>query len=171
MAEKYSYWAICSLILSLLFFVPFLPALGIISGVIALIADKGRKGRGLAIAGILMGILFLILQMAVAFTFFNFVSTLLGIVQGGSPQEQVDRCLEKGNGTSKDMCIILAITTNANISSTFDPALCDREISDVELIGYCNALLKRDKSFCYNISHSDTRIKCFGLIDELQRKS
>ncbi|MEO0513239.1 MAG: DUF4190 domain-containing protein [Planctomycetota bacterium] len=69
--EKTSILAILSLILGLICFVPLLGVLAIVLGVFALIgigSSQGRtKGTGLAVAGIVLGLLFSVLQTGALF--------------------------------------------------------------------------------------------------------
>jgi hypothetical protein len=69
-AERTSTLAIISLVLSLICFVPGLPTLGSLLGVFALIgisSSQGRiKGTGLALAGIILGLLFSMAQIGLA---------------------------------------------------------------------------------------------------------
>lgn len=70
MEQRTSVLAIVALVCSLICFVPLLPALGVILAVIALVLISGSGGRiggrGLAIAALILGLLFSALQIGIA---------------------------------------------------------------------------------------------------------
>lgn len=70
--------ALTSLVLSLLFFIPALPLLGVVFGVVGLqrCANRRRNGQGLAIAGIVIGAVVTAIQLMVLYLYFSFMGAV-----------------------------------------------------------------------------------------------
>jgi len=170
--EKYSALAITSFILSLIFFVPFISTIGFILGIISLIVisrNQKLKGKGFAIAAIIIGLLVTIVWVLLFIFVYSIFSTFSSLGKG-TPQEQMNNCLEK-SGLNKELCVITTIGINYNQTSSFNESICDTELQYPDTQNLCKAIILKDKSYCYNILDSDARIKCVGMIDEIQRKS
>ena len=170
--EKYSALAITSFILSLIFFVPFISTIGFILGIISLIVisrNQKLKGKGFAIAAIIIGLLVTIVWVLLFIFVYNFFSALSSLGKG-TPEQQMNTCLEQ-NGVSKEICIITTIAINYNQTSSFNESICDTELQYPDTQNLCKAIILKDKSYCYSITDSDARMKCVGMIDEIQRKS
>ena len=84
--------------------------------------------------------------------------------------KSMDGCIKQKPGIGKDMCIFMVVSVHANQTQGLDKNLCDANIENNEIRDICNAILKKDKSYCYNITSSDSRVKCFGLVEEINGK-
>ena len=167
--------AIAGLVMSLLFFIPFLSLIGLILGIAALFKmskNKEKKGKGLAISAIVVGAAVLLLQISFVVAVYGFFSVFLGFFKGiDQGENSIQPCLEQ-EGFAKEMCLILTISVSLDKDASLDvgPQICDNEIKTPDLNYLCNAILKKDKTYCAKIEDGDSRIKCFGLVEELQRK-
>ena len=170
MAKKeYSMLPVVAFILSLLFFVPGLPAAGAILRAIALLKADGKKegGRGLAIASVIIGTLVTAVQIIVIIFVLSFFGSMMEAFGGGNIAQGMDNCLKQQPGMGKDVCILMSLTMNINQTGSLDPNLCDDHVTFQEIRDFCNAILKKDKSYCYKIEDTQNRLKCIGLIDEM----
>jgi len=70
--QKTSGFAVASLVLGLIFFLPFTSILAIIFGIIALndIKKKNLDGKGIAIAGIVLGAIFFVIKIFILLVVF-----------------------------------------------------------------------------------------------------
>lgn len=78
--KKRNDYAVASFILSLLFFIPLAPLIGFFLGIFALYNMKKHPdqiGKGFAIAGIIIGLLFSIIIPLIVFGFFVLVTAPL----------------------------------------------------------------------------------------------
>ncbi|GEM_PF-2369909 len=170
---KYSSLAIAGFVFSLIFFIPLFSIIGIICGISALAnlsKDSSRKGKWMAVSAIIIGVLVTILQALVVILIYNFAKVVAGGIEGKMDvTASMNNCLSQKPGFTKDMCIFMSLAAHANQTSQLDKGLCDKEITIPDIKDLCNALLKKDKSYCYNITDSQNRIKCLGLIEEASR--
>lgn len=172
-SEKNSALAVAAFILSLLFFIPFLPLVGVILGIAALVKiSRGEvKGKSFAIAGIIIGVGILVLQIFLFVSISNFFGSFFGGIMTSvekGPVEGMNVCLEEEPGPMKDMCVMMVLSMHANQTEELDVGVCD-EVQDEGTKNYCNAILRKDKSYCYNIEVAQTRINCLGMLEELER--
>jgi len=161
--------AVISFVFSLIFFLPVFPVIGAILGAVAFYKiPKGREGRGLALAAMVIGVAMTILQIALFLLMMYLFQSLAGIFSGLSSQNGMDACISKSPGVGRDMCIFMTLMMNANQTGQYDQGLCDKYVGDADIRSMCNAMLKNDKSYCSGISDADNRIKCMGLVDEME---
>ena len=173
MAQKYSSLAIAAFIFSLIFFIPSFSIIGIIAGIGAvrqITKNKNLKGRGFAISAIIIGLLVTVLQIILVFSIYGFFSGIIAGVSSKDVSQSIDNCMRQKPGLSKDLCIFMVLSANINKTESIDKNLCDSNVENIELRNMCNAILKKDKSYCYNITSSNSRIKCLGSVDEINRK-
>lgn len=171
MPKKYSSLAIAGLVFSLIFFVPFFSIIGLVCGIVALSGiskNTSLKGKGIAIAAVIIGAVVTLVYLVAIFLFYKFVAGISSGIGSGS-NGKIDDCLNQKSGLTKDLCIFVFISAHINQTDSLDKNICDNEITYPDLKDSCNAVLKRDKSYCDNIKTSDARLKCYGLIDELER--
>jgi uncharacterized membrane protein len=86
--EDTNSFSIVSLVLGILFFVPLAPILAIIFGFIALnqIKRTGEQGRGMAIAGIILGFFWIALLIIIlAFLAAVFASIIMAVLSTVTP--------------------------------------------------------------------------------------
>ena len=171
MPKKYSYLAIAALIFSLIFFIPTFSIIGIIAGIGALtrISNTKEKGKGVAIAAIAIGILVTALQIAFVIIIYKFFIGMVGAIKNigtETPLQSIQHCTIQGQGFQRDLCIWVAVSTNVNQSSSFDKNLCDDYVVNGDIKSICNALVRKDKSYCQKITDSTSRIRCFGMLEE-----
>jgi len=175
MPKRYSTLAIAAIIFSLLFFIPFFPLIGVIAGVGALVSiskDKKLKGKGLAIAAIIIGSLITISYVFLFVAAYGFFISIFGGILNVAQKDPllgIESCKSEKPGFAKDMCIIMTLSININNTQGIDQNLCDEHVITLELRDYCNAILKRDKSYCYNISTAKNRVNCLGMVEEIKR--
>lgn len=174
---KTSPLAIIGFIFSLLFFIPVVPFIGAILGIIALVKISGNnklKGKGLAIAALIIGLFMTVLQVfiiiAVSTLITLFFSGFITAVEKG-PIEGMNICLEKDPSPMRDMCIFMVISTNINQTELFDENICDDYVQTPDFQMQCNALLKKDPTYCESLSNPSSRIQCFGLIEEIKNSN
>lgn len=173
MPQKTSTLAIAAFIFSLIFFIPTFSIIGLIAGIAAFVhiqKNPKLKGKGLAIAAIIIGLLVTALQIILFFSVYSLFSGFANSIDSKNPKQSIDKCIKSKSSFGKDFCIILVLAANINNTEGIDKNICDAQIGNLEMKNYCNAVLKKDKEYCYKISNSDSRIKCLGLIDELNRK-
>lgn len=175
MSKKYSTLAIAAFVFSLLFFIPLFSIIGLICGIAALrqiSKNKGLSGKGLAIAAIIIGGFITILQISFILLLYNlfggFFGSVMNVVEK-DPVQSIEYCKNKKAGTIKDMCIIIALSVHINQTEGIDKELCEEHVENIETKHFCNALLKKDKSYCYDITDTESRIKCFGLVEEIKK--
>ena len=84
-------YAILSLIFGLLFFEPLAPVLAIVFGFIALhqIKETREEGRGMAIAGIVLGFFWILLLIVLAVLIFMFIFAAFNSIVAAIPQSAV----------------------------------------------------------------------------------
>lgn len=172
--QKHSTLAIAALIFSLIFFIPLFSIIGIIAGIAGVVQiskNKNLKGKGLAIAAIIIGVIVTILQIILVLAIYGFFSGIIAGVKTGDISKSVDNCINQKSGFNKDMCIFMTISVNINQTENIDKNLCDANVETIEIRNLCNAILKKDKTYCYNITSGESRIKCLGLVDEINRKA
>ncbi len=178
--EKTDTLAIVGFVFSLIFFIPLLSFIGVVLGIVALVKiNKNNKsnsnvlykGKGLAIAAIIIGIIITAIQIL----FIVFIVKLFTMIStidpnsGGSIQEKTDKCLSK-YGYEKDLCIVLLVGSNINQTEIIDQNICE-DVGDEDTRNLCNAILKNDGTYCQKISDSDSRIQCYGIIGEIENKN
>jgi len=75
-------FAILSLVFGIVFFIPFAPILAIIFGFVGLsqIRKSGQEGRGMAIAGIVLGFVWIIITILIILFVLIFLSTLFASI-------------------------------------------------------------------------------------------
>lgn len=172
--QKYSTLAVAAFIFSILFFIPTFSVIGIIAGISALIQiskNKNFKGKWMAISAIIIGTLVTLAYIAIILFVYGFFSKIIAGVQTQDTSNSIDRCINQKPGFTRDMCVLLAISANINQTGSINNDTCDLYVQNTEIKDYCNAVVRKDKSYCYNITSSDSRIKCLGLIDEINRKA
>ena len=170
--QKYSQLAIAAFVFSLIFFIPLFSIIGMIAGIAAVVQiskNKNLKGKGLAISAIIIGIAVTVLQIILIFSIYGLFSGIASGVKTGDISKSVDNCIKQKSGFNKDFCIILSLSANINQTENIDKSTCDTHVENPEMRNYCNAILKKDKDYCYNITSSESRIKCLGLVDEINR--
>jgi len=171
--KRYSVMAIVAFLFSLVFFLPIFPIIGFILGVAALTRiskNKNLNGKGMAIAAIIIGAFFSLIQIGIFISLFIFLNGITGVIEK-SPADGVKVCLEKNPQFVKESCLIFLVTYNYNNTLQFDPNLCDENVETPDIQNLCNAVLKHDKDYCNKIEESQARLDCFGLIEEIERKS
>jgi len=174
-AIKNSPLAVVAFVLSLLFFIPILPIIGTILGIIALVViskNPNQKGKGFAIAAIIIGILVFFFQILILFalsSLFGFLGGIISSVEQG-PVEGINKCLEQNPSPVRDLCIFMVVSVNINQTDTLDPNLCDDHVQNEEIKIQCNAFLKKDKSYCEKITVPQSRINCLGMIEEFKNQ-
>lgn len=168
MGDKYSALAIAGFVLSLLFFIPGAGLLGLIFGISSLVAisraQKSKEklaGKGLAISAIVIGALVSLVYLIIVIFAFNFASQIMPS-QTGTPQEQIDQCLNKV-APYRDVCVITSLAINANNTDSLDITLCDQlSLPDTKAI--CKSIISKDPKYCQEISDLDSRDKCIELL-------
>ncbi len=171
--QKYSTLAIAAFIFSILFFIPTFSIIGIIAGISAVLhisKNPKLKGKNLAIAAIIIGLLVTALQIFLFLSVYEFFTGFANALSAENPQKSIENCLKSKSGFGSDFCILMVLSANINQTESIDKNICDTHVENPEIKNYCNAILKRDKEYCYKINASDSRIKCLGLLDELDRK-
>ncbi|MFA5020198.1 MAG: DUF4190 domain-containing protein [Candidatus Pacearchaeota archaeon] len=168
-AKQTSALAISSLVLSLIFFIPLLSVVAIILGIVALFKiskNKSLKGKGFAIAGIVIGVVVTIGYIIAAVAIITVFMPAINAANTLNPQEAMNFCLAEQSYV-RDFCIFIALSSHIENLDAFDPAICDQYVSEGELKSMCNAILRNDKTYCEQITDPDSRMQCFGLLDEL----
>ncbi|MCP3683442.1 MAG: DUF4190 domain-containing protein [bacterium] len=169
-AAKYSTMAIIAVVFSLLFFVPLLPLIGVILGIWSLVAisnKQGLHGKGIAIAAIIIGLFVVVCQLLLFLAVYDIAGDLSSIMDK-DPVESMNYCLEQPIGDERDVCIIMSLMIHSSETEVLDQNLCDNNIQDSELKGYCNAILKKDESYCSSITDEQARLDCVELIEQLK---
>ncbi len=168
---KNSALAITGFVLSLIFFIPAIPFIGAIIGVIALIKLKNNthlKGKGFAIAAIIVGVIITIIQIVIIIMVLNTVGNITGVI-GKSPQESVAFCLEQNPSPQRDVCILLAVASNINATDQINKNTC-MNIQTLDIQHLCNAMLTKDRKYCDQIQDAKTQADCYEIIIEIQNK-
>ena len=163
----YSGLAIISLVLSLIFFIPFLSVIAIILGIVALVQIKKTKqqGKGLAIAGIVIGSLVTLGQLLMIILVVGLLSAVGNFVDS-TPVDQLAYCEGLSQGTAKDLCLLTYVSANADAMTPSDIYLCDNILTaDLRLL--CAAIITKDYSHCSQISTLDGQQNCIEVVDAL----
>jgi hypothetical protein len=171
MPEKTSGLAIAALILSVLFFIPLCAPIGVILGIVALVKlnKTKEKGKGLAIAAIIIGSLVTIVQIIILIMIFAVVGMFVGGLAIGDINQSMQNCMAS-EGLAKDTCIIMGISVNANQTAALPPDFCDQNLQMEDFKSLCNAIVKRDKSYCQKILDAESQRKCVEMVDDLVNK-
>ena len=173
MPKKYSSLAIAGFVFSLLFFIPFFSIIGIICGIAALVGiskDKKLKGKGLAIAAVIIGAAVMIIQILIVILIIKFFAGFAHVVE--NPSEGVKKCLGQSPGLIRDTCIFTAVYSAASSNSidSIDKNVCNDNVVSLETKSYCNAVLTGDRGHCQQISDLKSRTKCIEIVKEAYKK-
>ena len=154
--------------------------IGIICGISALVKiskDSSLKGKGLAISAILIGVIVILLQILVVVTIYNFFKPLSDVAKNfpeNTPEQNLEQCLLQKNGISKDMCIFFVVIAYKNQTEQLerlDKNLCDMHMTIANLRNVCNAVLRKDASYCENIENRKSKINCYGVVEEYEKRN
>ena len=171
--QKYSNLAIAAFVFSLIFFIPLFSIIGIIAGITAVVQlskNKNLKGKSMAISAIIIGVIVTVLQIILVLLIYGFFSVIANSIETKDLPQSIDNCIKQKSGLIKDMCIFMTISVNINQTENIDKNLCNAHVETIEIKNLCNAILKKDKNYCYNITSGESKIKCLGLVDEINRK-
>ena len=161
------YVGIAAFILSLVFFIPFAPAIGVIFGIVALVKlskVSDKRGQGFAIAGIIIGLLFTLLHILFTVLFVMGMSILgagFEALETADPAEALENCVDEDNPAAQDFCAFFVISLNPVYE--FEDGVCDTYLSDGDLKNSCKAAVFADGSFCQGIVDTERRSKCQEL--------
>jgi len=135
--------------------------MGIVS--LFLMRDPNLKGRDFAIAAIIIGLIFILLQILLFVSIISIIYSVQGFISQDSGT--LEDCLSK-TGPGKDMCIMFSVTMHANETMGVSDNFCDQNVNDENIRAYCNAVIRNNSSYCKSISNSQNRINCYGLAAE-----
>jgi hypothetical protein len=170
MNKQTSGMAIVSLVFSLLFFIPGSSLIGLILGIVAIkkISKNSKlNGKGFAIAAIIIGLIVSLVQIALILVVWKVAGGFIGTFNSAANQDLetgLQACLEKKDGFYKDFCITTIIAVHAD--ETIDPEIC-LNVSEGELNLLCNAISRKDTSYCEKMKSSESRKECFRAVGEL----
>ncbi len=172
--KKYAGLAIIAFVLSVLFFIPLLPLAGVVVGIFGLVRiskNAALKGKGLAIAAIVIGALFTLLQVAIVvavYALYSLIGSNMAIALQEDAPAGINQCIAQKKNFEKDMCIIMILSTHPQATDTLDKNLCTAHIGNKEVLPYCQALLTKDPSYCDQIELPSSQLQCRqSLIDSM----
>lgn len=161
--------AIVAFVLSLLFFIPFLPLIGAILGIVALVLmkkDPKIGGKGFAIAAICIGFTITLIGVLILIGLFAFMGTFFSgfsVAAEEGVEAGMATCLEKESGIAKDTCMMMILAAYPKEAKDLDVSICTQaEMDDTE--SFCSAIILGNASLCEDLGSTSSKNDCIRLV-------